>query len=387
MNRVLFLFFLFSLLTYGISTAETGVTKDKIYVGTSMPFSGPAAAWGNVGKAMSAYFKYVNEKKGGVHGRKIELLARDDAYTPAKMRTNIEELSGKVFIFAGLLGTANVSANRDIVAQKKIPTILPLGNPRMWVGYPKDKLKYFFVGYTDYKDEAVFLTKFAIEKLGVQKIAVFYQNDDYGEGGLEGVKEVAKDKLVEKISHELTETDFSVHAQKVKDSNADAVVIYSNPRQAASFVKKLDELGFRPKILASFPLADPVMVKLAGPAWDGAYVGAVVKLPQLYPESATIFEEVVKIDPELAKTPFITLYGIGIGIVVEEALRRAGKNPTRGKVIEALESMENYETSIFFPITFSKTRRHGANYVGIWRVYADGKYEEIEKPTALPPLF
>ncbi len=364
-----------------------GLEKDKVYVGTSQPFSGPAAAWGIVAKAMETYFQYVNEKKGGVHGRKIVLLARDDGYQPARMRANIEELHSKVLLFAAPLGTANVSANKDLIAEKKVPTIAPLGNVRMWVGYPWEKLKYFFVAYTDYLLEAKEITNFAIEKLGSEKIAIFYQNDDYGEAGLKGVEEVAKDKLVAKVSHELTEVDFSVHAQKIKDAGADTVIIYSNPRQSAAFVKKLSELGIKPKILASFPLADPVMVNLAGEAWDGAYVGGVIKLPQLYPESKQLFDEIVKLNPELAKTPFLTLYGIFVGALVEETLRRAGPEPTREKIIEVLENMENWESPVSFPITFGKKRRHGINVIGLWRVSKDGKYELVMEPKFLDPLF
>jgi ABC-type branched-subunit amino acid transport system substrate-binding protein len=243
------------------------------------------------------------------------------------------------------------------------------------------------VAYTDYLGEAKELTNFAIQKLGGQKIAIFFQNDDYGESGLKGVEEVAKDKLVAKVSHELTDVDFSVHAQKIKDAGADTVIIYSNPRQTAAFVKKLSELGVKPKILASFPLADPVIVHLAGEAWDGAYVGGVIKLPQLYPESKQIFDEIVKLNPELAKTPFLTLYGIFVGALVEEALRRAGPEPTREKIIEALENMEKWESPASFPITFGKKRRHGINAIGLWRVSKDGKYEQVMEPKFLDPLF
>jgi len=182
LGKVLFVIavpFLFSFVNVACQRKSPGVEKDKVYIGASMPFSGPAALWGNVGKAMEAYFKYVNEKKGGVNGRKIVLIARDDGYVPSRMRANIEELADKVLFFAGLLGTANLSANKDLIAEKKIPVIYPLGNVRMWVGYPKEKLRYFFVAYTDYLEEAKFLTEFAIKELGSEKIAVFYQNDDY----------------------------------------------------------------------------------------------------------------------------------------------------------------------------------------------------------------
>lgn len=381
---VFILFSVASLVDY--SYATPGVEKDKVYIGTSMPFSGPAASWGVLGKAMDAYFKYINQK-GGIYGRQVVLLSRDDGYTPAKMRTNIEELADKVLFFAGLLGTANVSANRDLVAEKKIPVVMPLGNVRMWIDYPKEKLKYFFVAYTDYQAEADYLTKFAIDRLGSKKIAFFYQNDDYGETGLKGCETAGGDKIVAKISHELVDVDFSVHAQKVKDSGADTVIIYSNPRQTSAFVKKLSELGLKPKILASFPLADPVMVKLAGDLWDGVYVGAVIKMPTVYPEAKKLFDEIVKLDQELAKTPMLTTYGIMIAMIVEDVLKRSGKDLSREKIMQVLENTKNLETPVSFPISWSKDKRHGANYIGIWRVFKDGRYEVIEEPKPLETLF
>ena len=89
----------------------------------------------------------------------------------------------------------------------------------------------------------------------------------------------------------------------------------------------------------------------------------------------------------LKKTPLITLYGIQIGMVVEEVLRRAGKKLSREKIIKALEGFKNFETPVAFPITWGPKRRHGSNIVGIWKIGKGGKYVEVVKPTELPPLF
>ena len=363
---------------------EVGVFADKVVVGTSVPLSGPAALWGMTAKGMEAYFKFVNDQ-GEVNGRKIELIIRDDAYNPTKAVANIRELSDKVFTFAGLLGTAVVQAVRDIVAEKKIPVVFAYGDVRMWVDYPKEKLRYFFISYPDYADEGEFLAKFAVEKLGAKKIAVFYQNDSYGKGGLEGVKRFGKVAVA--VPHEVTDTDFFVHAQKIKESGADTLILYTVPRTAPMILKELAKIGVRPKVLSSFTLADPVMFKLAGDLWEGVYVaGMGIKLPGVDPEGDRIIEILAKYEPKVKDAPNMAMYGANTGMVFVEALKRTGKDITREKFIEAMESLKNFSTELLAPLTFSPQRRHGSNTSGLMKA-EKGKYVRIIPYVEFNPLF
>src|SRR6058998_2403836 len=169
-----------------IAQKTPGVTDAEIVIGLTMPLSGPAAAWSNTGVAMEAWARYVNEQ-GGIHGRKLKVVMKDDGYNPGRAVANLEEMKDQVFMSVGLLGSAILQASKDKVAEFKLPTINPYGNPAIWAKQLKDKLRYVFVAYTDYGDEGDFLVSHSVNKLGASKVAVFYQNDEYGQGGLAGV--------------------------------------------------------------------------------------------------------------------------------------------------------------------------------------------------------
>ena len=159
-----------------------GVTDSEVVIGVTTPLSGPAALWGTTGLAMEAWTKYVNEQ-GGVHGRKLRVVMKDDGYNPGRAVANLKELKDTAFMSLGLLGSAIVNAAKDEVADSKMLVINPYGNPGIWAKQPKEKLRYVFVNYPDYADEGEFLVRHAVEKLGAKKIAVFHQNDEYGKGG------------------------------------------------------------------------------------------------------------------------------------------------------------------------------------------------------------
>src|SRR3990170_608946 len=164
-----------------------GVTDTEVVIGATTPLSGPAAAWGTTALGAEAWAKYVNEQ-GGVHGRKIRVELKDDGYNPGRSVANVTEMKDSVFALVGLLGTAVLNANKDNVAEAKLPTIWPYGNPQVFAKQPREKLKYVFMVYPDYGDEGEFLVQQAAKLGGAKKVTVFFQNDDYGKGGLEGVK-------------------------------------------------------------------------------------------------------------------------------------------------------------------------------------------------------
>jgi len=164
-----------------------GVTDTEVTLGITTPLSGPAAAWGTTALGAEAWAKHVNEQ-GGVHGRKIKMVMKDDGYNPGRAVANINEMKDSVFAVVGLLGTAVLNANNDNIADAKLPTIWPYGNPQVFAKQPREKLRTVFMVYPDYSDEGEFLLLQAAKLAGAKKVAVFYQHDDYGKGGLDGVK-------------------------------------------------------------------------------------------------------------------------------------------------------------------------------------------------------
>ncbi|MCL6499130.1 MAG: ABC transporter substrate-binding protein, partial [Firmicutes bacterium] len=180
------------LLALPLSTGaqERGVTADEVIIGTSMPLSGPAAYWGAVGRGMEAYARYLNDQ-GGIHGRRLRVVVRDDSYLPPRAAANVRELVERVGVFAivGLIGTANAFAVRDYIVRNQVVWISPTADATIWYGF-RDK-KYLFVTYPSYVEEAKILVDYAARQLGAKSIAVFYQNDLYGQKGLLGAKQGA----------------------------------------------------------------------------------------------------------------------------------------------------------------------------------------------------
>lgn len=368
-----------------------GVTDTEVVIGLTTPLSGPAAAWGNTAVAMEAWAKYVNDQ-GGVHGRKIRTVLKDDGYVPGRAVANLTEMKDSVFAVVGLLGSAVLNASKDLVAEAKIPVINPYGNPAIWERQPPEKRRYVFVNYPDYIDEGEFLVTHAVNKMGAKKVAVFLQNDEYGKGGLEGVKKGirglgGKASVAAEVSYELTDRELGTHALKIKDSGADTVVIYSTISHGANLVKEMAKVGYRPKLVASFPLGDHhIMFRLLGDLWEGANVnvlGAIVGEP----EGDRVVEILVKYEPKLKGKESTALAGAAPMILAVEGLKRAGRNLTRESYVEAMETFKNFvPEKLTAPITFGPNRRHGANAVRLMKA-EKGNLVPLTGWVIFPPHF
>jgi branched-chain amino acid transport system substrate-binding protein len=370
-----------------------GVTDTEVVIGLTTPLSGPAAAWGNTAVAMEAWARYVNDQ-GGVHGRKIRTILKDDGYVPGRAVANLTEMKDSVFAVVGLLGSAILNASKDLVAEAKLPIVWPYGNPAIWERQPPDKRRYVFVVYPDYVDEGEFLVKHAVDKLGAKKVAVFFQNDEYGKGGLEGVKKglrglAGKASLAAEVSYELADREMGTHALKLKDSGADTVVFYSTITHGANVIKEMAKAGFRPKLVSSFPMGDHhIMFRLLGDLWEGAHVtsinaGVVVGEP----EADRIVEILLKYDPKLKGKESTALAGAAPMMLMVEGLKRAGRNLTRESFVEAMESIKDWVPErLNAPITFGPNRRHGLNAVML-RKAEKGNLPAVTGPMIFQPHF
>jgi len=349
-----------------------GVTDTEVVIGATTPLSGPAAAWGTTALGAEAWAKYVNEQ-GGVHGRKIRVELKDDGYNPGRSVANVTEMKDSVFALVGLLGTAVLNANKDNVAEAKLPTIWPYGNPQVFAKQPREKLKYVFMVYPDYGDEGEFLVQQAAKLEKAKKVAVFFQNDDYGKGGLEGVKRGVKGlggavSIAAEVSYEVADRELGTHALKIKDSGADTVVFYSTVTHGANLIKEMAKVGYRPKIFASFPLGDRhTMFRLLGDLWEGAYYNVTGAVPG-EPEADRIIEILLKQEPKFKGRESFALAGAVAMMATVEGLKRAGRNLTRENFIEAMESIKNWTPEkITAPITWGPNRRHGLNPIRMMR--------------------
>jgi ABC-type branched-subunit amino acid transport system substrate-binding protein len=343
---------------------------------------------------MEAWTKHVNAQ-GGVHGRKLRVVMKDDGYNPGRAVANLKELKDTAFMSLGLLGSAIVNAAKDEVADSKTLVINPYGNPAIWARQPKEKLRYVFVNYPDYQDEGDFLVQFAGTKIGSKKVAVFYQNDEYGKGGLEGVNRGlkalgGKTTLAGAVPYEVADRELGTHALKLKDTGADTVILYATPTHGPNIVREMAKAGFRPKLVASFPLGDyPTMFKLMGELWEGAYfsgLGATVRDPA----GKAIADILTKQEPKIAGKENTALAVATAIIIAVEGLRKAGRNLTRESYVEAMEAMKGFTTmGLTGPITFGPNRRHGLNSVRLLQAgkAADVSYTEVMGFQVFQPHF
>ena len=376
------------------SAAEVrGVTDTEVVVGITTPLSGPAALWGVTGLGAKAWADHINAQ-GGIHGRKIKVLLKDDGYNPARAMANLREMKGKVFAVCGLLGTAIVNASKDFFAENEIPLITAYGDIRIWTRVSPKSLKYAFVTYPDYEDEGQYMTTWAVKNLGSKKVAVFYQNDDLGKKGLAGVKKGlaatgGRAKLVSAVPYGVTERALSTHALKLKESGADTLVLYTTVTHAAIMTKTMAKVGFQPKVLASFPLADAIMYKVAGPTWEGTYVGLPgnTGLPGTDPDADRVADILKKYNPKIKGMEYLALFGATSMMHLAEGLKNAGPNLTPESMIMGMEKIKEWKAeNLGARVTYGPDRHNGNNASRMGQAKG-GTIIGLEPFTVFQPLF
>jgi ABC-type branched-subunit amino acid transport system substrate-binding protein len=379
--------------TMAIAGNVRGVTDTEVVVGWTTPLSGPAALWGVTGLGGKAWADHVNAQ-GGIHGRKIKVLLKDDGYNPARALANLQEMKNKVFVIVGLLGTAICNAAKEFPYQNNIPLITAYGDIRIFSRMPKNKMKNVFVTYPDYEDEGQYLTTWAVKNRGAKKVVVFYQNDDYGKMGLEGVKKGlaatgGKGKLVGAVPYEITERALSTHALKLKESGADTLVMYADPAHAAIITKTMAKVNYQPMVLASFPLADAIMYKIAGSTWEGTYVGLPgnTGLPGTDPDADRVADILKKYNPKIEGKEFLALFGATSMMHFVEGLKNAGRNLTPETLVAGMERIQEWKAeNLGARVTYSPDRHHGNNASRVAQAKG-GKIVGLEPWTVFQPRF
>jgi ABC-type branched-subunit amino acid transport system substrate-binding protein len=244
--------------------------------------------------------------------------------------------------------------------------------------------KYLFAVYPLYDDEAFTLTGYLYEKLGHKKIAMFYQNDDYGKQGMMGVERYLLKKnmkLVAKISAEVTDRDLSTHALKLKNSGADAVVMWAMPTHAALILTESAKIGFRPQWATSSTLSDaPLLMQITKGLWSGMINSNIAELPDSnHPLMAKYREWHKKLAPQ-ERWGFFYYGGISLTEPFFEGVRRAGRNLTTETWVSAMETLKNWQ-GIGPPITYGKPTtpmgRQGGRHVFYGKVKPDGNIERL----------
>ncbi len=325
---------------------STGITESEIVIGSFGPLTGPAALWGNIVKGMDACFKMINEE-GGINGRQVKFIMKDDAYDPSRTVPAVREMVQKDEIFAlvGGIGTAPCMSVMEYIVEENIPWIPPITGATHW-SIPTKKNIFAMLPY--YIDEGIIQTKYALDSLGSTKIGIIYQNDDVGKSALVGAKSVLKEKgldFVAEVPVEITDTDLSSHVARLKDAEADVVLLWTLPRQGVITVTNAKVINFEPQFIASFILSDMgLMHNLTKGGWEGVIFGSLATPPYQYddPVISKYKAAFAKFYPE-DRWGLFPYSGFLYAQPFVDALKKLGDNVTREGLIEALEGMSSYD--------------------------------------------
>ena len=385
--------FLAILAPAGALAADPGVSETEVTIGVSTPLSGPAALWGVTALGMKAWADHLNEQ-GGIHGRKINVIIKDDGYNPTRSMANLQEMKGQVFAICGLLGSAPCNASKDFFPDNKIPLITAYANVRIYANQPKEKQKWYFIAYPDYEDENHYLALYALKNLNAKKFAVFYQNDDYGHQALAGIKRALEEnpgqaEIVAEVPYEITDRALGTHALKLKESGADTLILVPTPTHAALITKEIAKIAYKPTVLTNFTMGDPIMYKIAGESWEGTYISLAGNMsqPGFAPEADRVVEILLKKNKDLKGKEYLAVFGAVSMMHLAKALEIAGPDLTRESLIAAMEQIVDWKPEgMGAPVTYGPDRHHGINASQMGQAKS-GRAEPIADFTVYPPRF
>lgn len=374
----------------GCEPEVTGVSKDEIKFGTWAPLTGPASHLSDSAKAIEAYFKYINEEEGGVHGKKLTLIIKDDGYDSSRTPGVVKELieQDEVFAIVGGLGTDNCLSVMDYLAQKMVPWVTPGSGSRIWT---MPVHAYRFSTYPSYVTEGKALGRYAVEQFEGKRVAIFYQDDSYGREGEEGVRLGVRagsdlDDFTAVARYKIGDTDFSADAKMLSEKVVDTLVLWAMPEYATALLEeiakqnetvKFRSMEFHPKLLGGGLLADPSMIETTGELWEGAVVATNVTDPNSDEPGVVRAREIMsKYAPDV-HFGTAALTGIMRAELTVEGLKRTRPPIMPVRFIVGLESIENWSDNILGqPITISKENHHGFDKVRLIKAEG-GKYVPV----------
>ncbi|MGY3605278.1 ABC transporter substrate-binding protein [Bradyrhizobium sp. Leo121] len=338
---------------------DVGATDTEIKIGNIMPYSGPASAYGVIGKTEAAYFNKINAE-GGINGRKINFISYDDAYSPPKTVEQARKLveSDEVLFIFNSLGTPPNSAIQKYMNQKKVPQLFVATGATKW-NDPKD-FPWTMGWQPNYQSESIIYARYILKNHPNARIAVLYQNDDYGKDYLKGFKDglgsKADSMIVIEESYEVSEPSIDSHIVKLWSSGADVFFDITTPKFAAQAIKKNAEIGWKPlhflnnvsssvgsvlkpagfenaqDIISSNYLKDPT-----DPQWKND------------PGMIAWNEFLDKYYPEANRSDLSVMYGYTVAQGMVHVLKACGDNLTRENIMKQAASIRDLELDGLLP--------------------------------------
>jgi branched-chain amino acid transport system substrate-binding protein len=337
---------------------DTGVTDTEIRIGNIMPYSGPASAYGVIGKTEAAYFNKINAE-GGVNGRKINFISYDDAYSPPKAVEQARKLveNDEVLLIFNSLGTPSNSAIEKYMNAKKVPQLFAATGASKW-NDPKD-FPWTMGWQPSYQTEAHIYATYVLKEKPGGKIAVLYQDDDFGKDYVKGLKDAlgAKASMIVALeSYETSEPSIDDHIVKLKAAGADVFISVTTPKFAAQAIKRAVEIDWHPlQIVVNVSSSVGAVMKPAGfensqgilsanyakdagdPQWDNdADMKKFVDfMAQYYPDGN--------------KLDAATIFGYGAAQTLVQVLKQCGDDLTRDNVMKQATSLKDFQPDTLLP--------------------------------------
>jgi branched-chain amino acid transport system substrate-binding protein len=358
------------------AAAEDGVSADSITFGQAAVLEGPASALGQGMRAgIVAAFDEVNAR-GGVHGRKLKLISRDDGYEPdraiAQTKKLIEE--DKVFALIGPVGTPTSAAAQPIATAAKVPFIGPFTG----AGFLRNpKLDNVINLRASYGAETEAWIKHLTEDLKVKKIAIFYQDDAFGRAGLDGVKAAMVKRGLElagEATYERNTVAVKTALLTLKRVEPEAVVMVGAYKPCAEFIRLARKLEFNPVFVNISFVGPTALAKELGADGKGVVVTQVVPFP--WDTSLKVvadYQAAIKAAPD-----FVSLEGYLVGRLTIAALDKMGAAPTREGLVKAIKDTGKFDIG-GLAMTFGPTKNEGLDRVFLTVIQPDGSFKAVDK--------
>ena len=369
-----------------------GVSSTQVILGSVHPYSGALSAYSAVGKGCKAYFDYVNDQ-GGVAGRKIVFLDRDDAYNPPQSLQLVKQLVEQDHVFAifNSLGTPPNTVLRPYLNENKVPQLWISTGATKWVT-EADKYPWTTMALLDYQDESVIYAKYLLKNSPNAKIGVLYQNDDYGQDYLTGLQKGLGTKsnlIVKTVSYEVMDPDVSSQIASLKSAGADTVFVFATPKFSSQALVAIGKLSWKPAIYLNSVSNSQVTMKAATANGGPGVTNGVISV--LYIKDPS--------DAAMANDPGMQLYkqimakylsgsdpndgfymaGMDYAYMMVDTLKKAGKNLTRDTIMTAALHLHETDNPFLLPgvvVQTSPEDRFPVRDAHLIR-YDDGKWSQF----------
>jgi branched-chain amino acid transport system substrate-binding protein len=334
----------------------TGVTSSEIKIGQSMPYSGPASAYGTIGKAEAGYFKMINEK-GGINGRNINLISLDDGYHSAKAVEQAHKLveNEKVAFVFSSVGTANNIAVQKYLNDKKVPQLFVMSGVDRWSD--PERFPWTIGWQLSYRIESQIYAKYLMKEKPGARMCVLYQNDDFGKEYLKGLQEGFGDQfdkiVIKTASYEATDPTPDAQIVTLQGAGCDTLLVAASPKFAAQAIRKVADIGWKPLFFMSN--GSTSLAAVLNPAGTEKSVGIITGVYTKDPSDSAMANDPGMIEyrnwakqyiPDIDPTDVNAVYGFALAGTLVQVLKACGDDLSRANIMKQAASLHHVKVPV-----------------------------------------